>query len=122
MQNVVHYFLHFIFPICIAYLLYRKDWKIVYLIFLSSMLIDLDHLLATPIFNPNRCSIGYHPMHSLYAILVYLGLLYFPKTRIFSIGLVLHIATDLIDCIWMFEHCKTCIFNENLFRVFNYIF
>ena len=35
------------------------------------MLIDLDHLLATPIFDPARCSIGFHPLHSYYAIGVY---------------------------------------------------
>ena len=68
---------------------------------LATMLIDLDHLLATPIFDPNRCSIGFHPLHSYYAIAVYIGLLFYKKTRIIAIGLLLHMLTDFQDCMWM---------------------
>ncbi len=96
----VHYGLHFIFPLILALLFYRKKWKTVYLIFLAGMLIDLDHLLATPIFDPNRCSINFHPLHSYYAIAVYVGMLCFQKTRILGIGLLLHILADSVDC-WM---------------------
>ena len=35
------------------------------------MLVDLDHLLADPIYDPERCSIGFHPLHSIPAIVVY---------------------------------------------------
>jgi len=62
------------------------------------MLVDLDHLLAHPIFDPNRCSIGFHPLHKPWAIVAYVILLFFPKTRIFGVGLVLHMLTDFIDC------------------------
>ena len=68
---------------------------------LATMLIDLDHLLASPIFDSSRCSIGFHPLHSYYAIVVYVGLLFFKKTRIIAIGLLLHILTDYQDCLWM---------------------
>ncbi len=68
---------------------------------LATMLIDLDHLLATPVFDPNRCSIGFHPLHSYYAIAVYIGLLFYKKTRIIAIGLLLHLLTDFQDCMWM---------------------
>ena len=64
------------------------------------MLIDVDHLLATPIFDPNRCSINFHPLHSYYAIAVYVGMVFFPKTRIVGIGLLLHILADSADC-WL---------------------
>ena len=64
------------------------------------MLIDLDHLLATPIFDPNRCSINFHPMHSFYAASAYLGLTLFPKTRIWGLALLWHLITDQLDC-WM---------------------
>jgi hypothetical protein len=67
----------------------------------AAMLIDLDHLLATPIFDPTRCSIGFHPLHSYYAIGTYLILSFIPKTRIIGIGLILHILVDLSDCAWM---------------------
>ncbi len=65
------------------------------------MLIDLDHLLATPIFSPNRCSITFHPLHSYYAIAVYVLLLIPKKTRIIGLGLVIHIIADTVDCLLM---------------------
>jgi len=101
MQTFVHYFLHFGFPAIVAYLFFRKDWKKVYLIFLLTMLVDLDHLLARPIFDPNRCSIGFHPLHTYWAMGIYVLMLFHPKTRITAIGLLMHIATDGLDCWWM---------------------
>ena len=65
---------------------------------LLAMLIDFDHLLANPIFDANRCSIGFHPLHSYFAIGLYVLLLFNKKTRIIAIGLLLHILVDLIDC------------------------
>lgn len=66
---------------------------------LGTMLVDLDHLLANPIFDPSRCSIGFHPLHSYYAIAVYFILLLFPKSRIIAVGLLFHMLTDYIDCL-----------------------
>ena len=94
----VHYFLHFVAPLIIAFVFFRKKWKIVYLIFIASMLVDLDHLLANPIFDKNRCSINFHPLHSYIAISFYFLGLFFKKTRIISIALLLHMLTDYIDC------------------------
>ena len=65
---------------------------------MATMAVDLDHLLAVPMYDPNRCSIGFHPLHSYYAIGVYVILLFFPKTRIVGIGLVIHMILDYIDC------------------------
>ena len=66
----------------------------------ATMLIDLDHLLAIPLFDPERCSINFHPLHTYYAMAVYLGFLFFNKTRILGIGLVIHMIADATDC-WM---------------------
>lgn len=63
------------------------------------MLIDLDHLLATPIFSPNRCSINFHPLHSYYAIVLYCLLLIPQKTRLIGLGLTIHILADSVDCL-----------------------
>ncbi|WP_188597369.1 DUF6122 family protein [Polaribacter pacificus] len=95
----LHYGFHFVFPAIVALLLFKKDWKKVYLIFLATMLIDLDHLLATPIFQENRCSINFHPLHSYIAIGIYIAGLFFKKTRIIALGLLLHILADSIDCL-----------------------
>ena len=101
MQTLLHYFLHFGAPLLIAFFFYRKQLKKVYLIFILSMLVDLDHLLATPIFEANRCSINFHPLHSYYAIACYVILLLPKKTRILAIALLLHMFTDWVDCLQM---------------------
>ena len=101
LQPILHYSLHFLFPILIAWIFFHSRWKIASLILLSTMLVDLDHLFATPIFDPSRCSINYHFLHTNWAILCYAILLFFPKMRIIAIGLLFHMATDYQDCLWM---------------------
>ncbi len=99
-QTLLHYGCHFIIPLGIALWIYPKRWKYVYLVFIGSMAIDLDHLWATPIFDSSRCSVGFHALHSYTAIVVY-GILLIPKhTRIIGIALLWHIITDQMDC-WM---------------------
>jgi hypothetical protein len=100
LQPVVHYTLHLVVPAWIAYAFFSPKWHKVYLIFLLTMLVDLDHLLADPIFMPHRCSIVTHPLHSPWAIAVYLLALASPKWRIIAIGLLFHMFTDAIDCLW----------------------
>ncbi len=99
-RPIIHYGFHLIIPLLIALVFVPKNWKKVYLIFLGAMLIDLDHILATPVFDPNRCSIGFHPLHSYYAIAGYTAMLFFPKVRIIAFALLWHIITDQLDC-WM---------------------
>lgn len=68
---------------------------------IATMLVDIDHLLATPIYDPLRCSIGFHPLHRLLPILVYCVLSVVPKTawiRWLGLGLVVHMLLDSIDC------------------------
>ena len=100
-QTIVHYSLHFLFPGLIAWVFFREHWKKAWIIMLLTMLVDLDHLLADPMFDPNRCSIGFHPLHSYYAIVIYFIFAFIPKFRIIAIGLLLHMATDYQDCWWM---------------------
>ena len=100
LQPLVHYGIHLLVPLAIALVFFKPKWKMVYLIMLSTMLIDLDHLLASPIFDPNRCSIGIHPLHSYIAIGVYVLLLFPKKTRVLGLGLCIHIIADQADC-WL---------------------
>lgn len=106
LQQIVHYSLHFLFPLVIAYVFFRERWKQAYVLMLTTMLVDLDHLLANPLFDPCRCSIGFHPLHSYVAIPVYVIMLWFRKTRIIAIGLLMHMATDGIDCIFTDSNCN----------------
>jgi len=101
LQSSVHYGLHFGLPLIIALFFFKQHWIKAYFIMLSAFIIDLDHLLANPIFDPNRCSVNFHPLHSYYAIVIYLILLIPKKTRLFGLGLVAHIMADTADCLLM---------------------
>ncbi len=104
MQLFTHYFLHLLFPGVIAFIFFRKDWLKSWLLLLATMLVDIDHLFADPVFDPNRCSIGFHLLHSYYAIAIYFLLFIIVNNRIvrvLSLGLILHMITDYIDCLWM---------------------
>jgi len=105
-QTIIHYFLHFIFPIILAFLFAKPHWKRIYGIMLLTMLVDADHLIANPIFAACRCSIGFHPLHTMPAIALYFFALLFPKLRWIAIGLLLHMATDYIDCLFTAINCK----------------
>ncbi|NBD95367.1 MAG: hypothetical protein GVY11_02690 [Gammaproteobacteria bacterium] len=79
------------------------------------MLVDLDHLLADPVYDPARCSIGFHPMHTIpaiafYGILFALPLVWRPGNlrqgwrrtsrvlHLAGLGLLIHMLLDWIDC------------------------
>jgi len=95
---MLHISLHLVVPLVVVGLFFMKDWKIAYFIMLSTMLVDLDHLLANPIYDPNRCSIGFHPLHQPWFIAFYFILSFYPKTRLIGVGLVIHMVLDAIDC------------------------
>lgn len=83
---------------------------------LTTTAVDLDHLLADPIYDPERCSIGFHPLHSLPALAVYLALFALPLivrrridpslggpagrvVHLAGLGLLIHMVLDWGDCI-----------------------
>jgi len=66
-----------------------------------TMVVDLDHLLAEPIYDPNRCGVGFHPLHSYPAIAGYVLLTLSTRLRIIAVGLLLHMALDALDCQWV---------------------
>ena len=63
-----------------------------------TMVVDIDHILADPIYDPNRCSIGFHPLHKVIPIGIYFLLSAIPKTRLVGIGLLIHMGLDSINC------------------------
>lgn len=104
-RTIVHYALHLLLPLLAALLFFKKQpWK-AYWTMMSTMIIDVDHLLADPVFDPNRCSVGYHPLHSYAAVFVYVILCVLPYQKLHlpwwlravGVGLLLHILTDLED-------------------------
>ncbi|MGN8225035.1 DUF6122 family protein [Gracilimonas sp. BCB1] len=113
---MLHILLHFIVPLIIARVFYRKDWKSTFIILIATMVVDMDHLLAEPVYDPNRCSIGFHPLHATWAIAVYILMFTIPfylkpgnltekgekwnrRIQIAGLGLLIHMALDGVDCI-----------------------
>ncbi|MFG0332987.1 MAG: DUF6122 family protein [Maioricimonas sp. JB049] len=101
-RHVIHYANHLIVPFAIGALLWRQKWRTAGLIMVATILIDLAHLHADPIDDPERCSIGFHPLHTVWAADVYAALLAVPswKWRAVGVGCLWHLCTDALDC-WL---------------------
>lgn len=104
---MIHIALHFLVPALMARIFFPRRWVNAYLIMAATILVDLDHLVANPIYNPDRCSIGFHPLHQPWFVALYLMLCFVPKTRLIGLGLIVHMSLDAIDCqvtngIWIF--------------------
>ncbi len=103
---MLHLLLHFLVPALVVAVFFRQRWVLAYLVMVSTMLVDLDHLVAVPIYDPSRCSIGFHPLHQPGFIVLYLLLCLVPKARLVGLGLVIHMLLDAVDCqvtsgVWM---------------------
>lgn len=100
-RPVIHIVLHFVVPLLIALVFFRSHWKKAYILMMSTMLVDVDHLWANPIYSPGRCSIGFHFLHTWPAILIYTAMLFMSRLRLLALGLLIHMALDGSDCVWM---------------------
>lgn len=100
-RPVLHLLLHAAVPLAVALVFHRAHWRSAWLGLLAGWLIDVDHLVADPIYAPGRCSIGFHPLHRAPAAALYLALLLPRRTRLLATGLLIHLGLDAIDCAWM---------------------
>lgn len=96
---MLHIALHLLVPLAVATIVFTKKWLKAFALLLCGILIDVDHLLADPIYDPERCSIGFHPLHTYWVMPVYTAMLFHPKTRIVGIGLCIHLVLDALDCL-----------------------
>ncbi|MDN3645528.1 DUF6122 family protein [Pontixanthobacter aestiaquae] len=103
LQLISHYAGHFLVPFLLGRLFWREHWLKAGLLICATIVIDVDHVLADPIFDPNRCSIGFHPLHTWPAALVYGALLLVPRwwARAIGLGCLLHLAVDAVDCVFI---------------------
>ena len=101
MRAALHLVLHGLVPLLAARALFPAAWRRAFVVMMATMVIDLDHLLADPLYDPNRCSVGYHPLHTAPAAAAYALLLLWPRARWVGLGLVIHLALDGIDCAFM---------------------
>lgn len=105
MPNTIIHIISNLILIGVVYLfsnfILKKDfnWKFASILLFSSNLIDIDHLLATPIFDSTRCSINFHPLHSWYMFPVYFIGLFIKKYSFLFIGIFMHLLLDYIDCL-----------------------
>ena len=100
-RSIAHLILHFAVPLGVALLFFRDRWRRAFLIMIATMIVDLDHLFANPIYDPSRCSIGFHPLHTWPAIIGYAALFLYGRTRLIGLGLLIQMALDAGDCAWM---------------------
>jgi hypothetical protein len=98
---MLHVLLHFAAPALVALAGKAGSWGQRYLWLLAGLVVDVDHVLATPIYAPDRCSMGFHPLHTWPALLLYAALLAYRPTRWLGVGLLLHMALDTLDCLGM---------------------
>ncbi len=98
---MLHLLLHAAVPAAVALVWYRDRWFRSWCWLMAGWLIDLDHLVADPIYSPGRCSIGFHTLHTTPAILGYALLTVPRRTRLLGLGLLIHIGLDALDCVLM---------------------
>ncbi len=112
----IHIAAHFLAPLLLGVMAYGTRWRRATFMMAATMVVDVDHLLATPIYDPNRCSVGFHPLHSTIAIALYIAAFVAPlliaKTgidervrarawpiHVVGLGLLIHMALDWIECV-----------------------
>ena len=100
-HSIIHLGLHILVPFCAAWFFYKDRWLKAWLIMMLAMIIDLDHLFANPIFDSNRCSINFHPLHTYPAIGIYILMAAIPKLRLLGLGFLIHMVLDGVDCVWI---------------------
>lgn len=99
-RHTLHYGFHLLASFLFGKLFWKENWFKAGLIMAATMVIDLDHLLADPVFDPSRCGLGFHPLHTVWAGIVYAGLLAIPSWtwRAAAWGCLWHLCTDAMDC------------------------
>ena len=85
-RHIIHYSFHLLLPFAFGKLFWKKNWWKAGFIMVGTTLIDLDHLFAAPIFDPSRCSIGFHHFHSLWAGLFYAVILIIPSWKLRAVA------------------------------------
>lgn len=113
---MLHLALHAAVPVLVALAFYHSRWRRASLVLLATMLVDVDHLLADPVYDPERCSIGFHPLHGAPAIALWAALFSLPLVlrrdrpsrapggwadtlHLVGLGLMIHMALDATDCV-----------------------
>ncbi len=100
-RHIIHYSFHLLMPFLFGKLFWKENWWKAGLIIVGTMVIDLDHLPADPIFDPSRCGIGLHPLHTLWAGIAFAVMAVVPSWKVGAVGIgcLWHLCTDVVDCL-----------------------
>jgi hypothetical protein len=113
---MLHLASHFLVPVLLGLVAYPARWYRASLLMVATMAVDLDHLLAVPVYDPNRCSINFHPLHSTLAVVLYAAAFVTPLligrdrsgrnlrpgawvVHVVGLGLLVHMALDWSECL-----------------------
>ena len=72
--------------------------KFISTLIFASNLIDLDHLLANPVYDPNRCGINLHPLHNWILFPFYFFGSVWGRYKYLFWGVSMHLILDFFDC------------------------
>lgn len=119
-RSVIHLVLHVAVPLLVALGIAGQvsslSYKLIFMVLMATMAVDIDHLLADPIYAPGRCSIWFHPLHTLWPMVIYTCMMLWPLALkivlkpiqrshqiigLVGLGLVIHMLLDWADCLWM---------------------
>lgn len=119
-RSWIHLVLHVLLPlmaaVAISKALKELGCRFIFMLLMATMVVDIDHLLAEPIYAPGRCSIWFHPLHTLWPMVVYGLMMVWPFilkiaakpiakvhqiVGLLGLGLVVHMLLDWSDCLWM---------------------
>ncbi len=100
-MHVMHLVLHLVVPALLARRLDSRRPLRAWMIMVATMVVDLDHLAADPVYDPERCSLGFHPLHTWPIWLLSALLAAWPRTRLVGVGLLIHMGLDGLDCLRM---------------------
>ncbi|HLP79326.1 MAG TPA: DUF6122 family protein [Acidobacteriota bacterium] len=92
---------------CVMYALGLEPTLQVLVFLLLSNIIDVDHLLAKPIYDKNRNSIGFHFLHKPQIFVIYIAGCFLPGVyKFFFIGVLLHLLLDWVEFKYFVEKKK----------------
>ncbi len=99
MNLLIHIISNLVLIAIISFFDKKTPFKKIFLLVILSNFIDLDHIVANPVYDPSRCSINFHPLHSWYLFPVYLVGIFLKKYKYLFYGIILHLILDKIDCL-----------------------
>ena len=99
MATTIHMAAHLLVPALAAWLFFRPRWCLAWLIMLATMAVDLDHLLADPVFRPAALRHRFSPAAQLPGDRALCRGAGVQAAAYRGAGLLIHMLVDGADCL-----------------------